>query len=648
MPVRGPGSPVIPPRAPAAAPRVTDRPTIPVTGNDAQLNVDGSGAPVNAAARPKATLDLNEILAAPEPRRGVLLWRLIGNASLRAGLALGSTRAELPAGAEVERPGLRFSTDGREVTITLDGEARAIDTRAPRPEDALFALRAFSRALVRDGETDPAVARFFLPLFGSDGAFVTGGAAVLDEEQRFQTPKLVCWDFNGTVERFGDGRPRPDMAGGTSALRRRGAMSVLTTTIGPEKPERFLDEQGVSFVTHYGRAEVRPTKGNKEYRGIAAEHGVTPAQAPGVMAVFGDSRTDIPSDLPGVVFFHNDANTPAPAAERLLMELDRAGDGHLADGLASILGGLPAIDGSKRAQVGPIAFTVEMRDSGSAQRPCLIPTIHEVSVSLDAGETAGLLRAPPPPNDLDARAAYKLALEHLADALPPTDVPAALRGAQGSRGEAPARAAVERRAAWRAHEVEQAKTFLRERAAGFVSAPIGADSVIGQLRALASLGEPSVARELPALAQSAVDVAPAAERETLAALETFAGELRAKVASARATALRFFPRSDPGDARALSVLTRAAKNPVPVDARGRERIVEAVDAVAASPVGAEALLANIADGLDDALAKARDKVKERFAERKDRSGEILGAVANAGAFAADTAAAWRDIDAALR
>jgi len=624
-----------------------DRPALPVTARDAAFNLDGSGAPVNAAARPKPTLDLSEILAVPEPRRGLLLWRFIGHAALRAGMAAGQSTGELPAGVSVERPGLRLSSDGNTVDIELDGERRQIDPRRVNGGDALFALQAFSRALIRDGETDAVAAQLYLPLFGPDGAFVRGGAEPLPADARFRTPKLLCWDFNGTVEQFGDGRTRPEMAGGAQTLRRRGAMSVLTTTIGPEKPEQFLEQHGVSFVSHYGRAEVRPTKGNKQYRGIAAEHGVSAARAPEVMAVFGDSRTDIPSDLPGVVFFHNDARTPAPAVERVLMELDRRGDGDLAAGLAELLGGLPPLGEKRSARVGPIELTVEMRDGGSPQEPCLIPTVHAVRVEFNAAALTNVLREVPPPTDLDARGEYRLGLEHLAAAMPLGDVAAVLSGVAGTPGEAASKAAVERRSSWNDVVTHGALDFLQKNATAWTHAPLSADAIVQELRALAGVESPAVARQLPALAQALINVGPDAERATLDSLDAFADQVRGLVGRARVTAPRFFPSSAPGDPKILRVLSRAVKNPVPLDAGARQRILDALTAAVATPVGDDATLAAITDGLDEALLAVRKSVSERFAERGARKDEILGAVAGAMSRADVAAAAWEHVGVAL-
>src|SRR5581483_4053002 len=106
----------------------------------------------------------------------------------------------------------------------------SIDVRAPNEDDALFALRAFDRTLLKGGAIDVDVARFYLPLFGPDGAFVRAGARGLDEKQTFKRPHMFCWDYNGTVERFDDGRTRAALSSSTAALRRRGGMSVLTTT----------------------------------------------------------------------------------------------------------------------------------------------------------------------------------------------------------------------------------------------------------------------------------------------------------------------------------------------------------------------------------------------------------------------------------
>lgn len=314
------------------------RPQMAVSLNDAALNTDLSGVVVNAAAAPKHTLDMAEILRAPEPRRHELTRRYREFLSVHAGGAVAATGSDLPPSGALARAGARAVIDGARVTLEVMGEARTLDTARPlrRSEaDALLphALATLERLLFTPTGVDKGAARLALFLVGPTGLLSRGGAPALEDDQRFRNPKLLTWDFNGTVEKFGDGRTRGGLPTSARALAQRGALSLITTTISPEKPEDFLVEAKVEFGGYYGKNEVRPTKGNKQYLGIAAAHGISPADAPGRMAVLGDSATDIPSDLPGVVFFHNSARTPAPAVELLLKAFDDEGAGHLARGL---------------------------------------------------------------------------------------------------------------------------------------------------------------------------------------------------------------------------------------------------------------------------------------------------------------------------
>ena len=51
------------------------------------------------------------------------------------------------------------------------------------------------------------------------------------------------------------------------------------------------------------------------------------------MAVVGDSSTDQPGDVAGILFFHNSSDTPAAAVEMLLREFDTLGKGSIRDGV---------------------------------------------------------------------------------------------------------------------------------------------------------------------------------------------------------------------------------------------------------------------------------------------------------------------------
>ncbi len=640
-------APHVEPKAIGAGPG--HRPTLPVTGNDEPRDRAFASVGIHPAGHKSPALDLEAILAAPEDRRDTLLWRFIGNAALRAGLALGASQTRLPASLTVTRPGLRMSTDdGRVVVVTLDGETRAIDTVAAHAGDAAFALRALDRALVRDGEVDAGAAAFFLPLFGPDGAFVRGRARGLPDDALFARPKLVCWDFNGTVERFDDGRTRADLPGSTACLRRRGGVCVLTTTMRPEKPELFLESHGVSFVAHYGDKQVRPTSGNKAYAGVARAHGVDPAEARHVMAVFGDSRTDAPQDLPGVLFFHNDAATPAPAVELLLAELDRRGRGSLADGLVALLDGLPATGENKRASVGPVSFVVELRDTGTPDAPCLVPTVHEVAVHHTVDELVRVLRKMPPPSKLDARALYRLALEDLADGFPLADVPAVLRGVAGHRGARAVRAAVNRRLAWHDEATARAREELLDKTPPWVRKPTAVDDLLRRLRALVELGDPALASRAQAVARELVDDASAAERDMLASIAAHARSLRAHVKKAQKAALPLAPGAPPPDPR-IPLLEAVARDPVPYDPERQAQQIEAIDAILTSGplVGSAPLLKRILERLDEKLPKERKTLRKRFAARRDRADEILAAAAGADDVAARTPTALEAVREAL-
>jgi hypothetical protein len=627
------------------APQVSEDLGLPVTRTDAPLNIDGSLIGVHEKARPKATLGLDEILRAPAGQQDRLLWRFVGAVSLRAGLAIGKTSSEVPDGLSLSRAGATAEVGGGKVKLSLDGDGeRTIDLAAPNANDGVFALRVLERLLLKDGAVDGDAARLFLGLLGPGGA-LTGPA--VDDDQRFTSPKLICWDFNGTLERHGDGRTRPGLPVSTSTLRRRGAVSALTTSIGPEKPERFLEENAIDLVGYFGGKEVRPTRGPKAYAGVLRAHGVPVDEARHLLGVVGDSKTDIPSDVPGVVFFHNSAVTPAPAVELLLAELDRVGGGSLADGLESVLGGLPDVGDEKRAQLGAISFTVEMRNGGDDANPNWCPTVHEVRVDYAPHDLAARLEDVPPKEDLDARARWRLAVEHLGEAFDEARVPALLDGLQGQTTTATAVGAIDRRLAWRQHEVGEARK-LAAGLEGWLSAPLSAKAEAGRLAYLLALGDGEVAGQLEALAPRLAGLIDQAEPANLAALEAHADAVTDLVDKAKARALPVVPGAPRGSDDAMRVLERAARAPVPLDGKRQEEIREALAAVIDAPrAGTGPLLEQIATKLGESLHKAKQTVGKLFAERRAQTGALAAQLTGASALATQREAAHDEMAAAV-
>src|SRR5262249_54841324 len=157
--------------------------------------------------------------------------------------------------------------------------------------------------LLSQREIDPDVALVFQRLLGAGGIFALADLA--PDGYRFGKPLLLCWDYNGTVE------GRDGMADTVADLKRMGAESALTTSVFPENYETSMEAQGIRFNAYFGGDRVRQGDVHKTYAAIAASYGISAEQAPDRVVVIGDSTTDAPGDLNGVLFLHNDNRTSA-------------------------------------------------------------------------------------------------------------------------------------------------------------------------------------------------------------------------------------------------------------------------------------------------------------------------------------------------
>lgn len=604
-----------------------DRPQMPVSLLDAGLNLDRSGTRVNEAAPLKHSLSAREILLAAPERKDELVRRYCAFLSTLAGGATSKTQQPTIADLELAHAGAMASLQNGTLKLSAAGQTATLDIRQTYTSASAAAaldtaLLTLERLLFTAQGVDPRAAELTLFLVGGDGLLTRGKRMPLRAEEAFTNPKLLCWDFNGTVEKFGDGRPRGDLSRTSRAMQRRGATSLITTTIAPEKPEAFMLDHRMSFGGYYGKEEVRPTKGNKSYRLLAEAHGISEMEAPARMVILGDSKTDIPSDLPGTLFLHNDAMTPAPALELLLNTLDQLGQGSFRDGLNALTHG-PLKPGEKRQdlQVGDLKFDVEMRDgSNNPLAKFWVPTLCRVRVALDATELTERIANPPDKSDVNGRARMHLALEHLAEGLTETDVPSVIKALQNTQGARAGLAAVDRRLAQRETEIENGRKSVETLSELFAS-PAPLQQVANEVLTLLVLGDHEVAHKLPEQVSRLSQIAEEAEPQVRAALEEDAKHMRMAAQALVEQGVPFYAGAALGNTGQR--LERITKSPLSLSAEQRKKTLEFLqsDEVLRLPGGREAGM-QILQQLSRALADASEKVEEIFALRKSAQAEF--------------------------
>ncbi|MEQ8273577.1 MAG: hypothetical protein RMA76_23700 [Deltaproteobacteria bacterium] len=412
---------------------------LPVTPTYARLDLDGSALRIGREARPTTTLSAAEILRSAPERRAELLRRHrdflahVSGASTttaprrpvttsRAGFDLVATersvRIDAPDGrwvevdlADPERP--RVTSDGKERGAAME-----------RLIEGFEALLVGRGALGIRFDPKPGVKALFAYLLGPGGALNPQATPNVPQAQRFDHGKLVCWDFNGTVERERNAGFRPDIGFVTDNLNQMGALSVITTSVDPRAVEETMVRANLHFNAYFGADEVRPTRGKKQYAGVAAAYGLDAKDAPHHMVTIGDSATDQSADLAGVVFLNSDSDTPAEVIQRFLYQLDRAGDGSFARGLERTLS--RALDAEPQSlRLGELAFDVALDDANGA--PC--PKVTNLRVALDTHALLDVLAAPAPRHDLDGAASYAMALRHLENDCDETTLAAVARNA---------------------------------------------------------------------------------------------------------------------------------------------------------------------------------------------------------------------------
>ncbi|MFH1807680.1 MAG: HAD family hydrolase [Pseudomonadota bacterium] len=657
-----------------------------VTARDADLNRDGSSVRLHPDARPTATLSVPEILAAPAERRSQLLQRYSALLHSCAGAAtssdvdLGSTALRIqdgPWSLEVANrvvtvTGSADRAQPRTLRVdlsTLDAPALSLDppAGAQRGEALALLLECFGHLLFKSSHraanaaVDPNAARVFELLLGPGGVLNPQNSLRIPATLSFKSPKLIAWDFNGTV---GDGRDhfRPDMREVADNLHRMGAVSVITTTIDPLPVEKLMTEAEIRFDAFFGRKEVRDYPANKHYTGVAKHFGLDARTAPDRMVVVGDSATDIPSDLPGVLFIHNDDSTPAEVIQLLLHALDDRGEGSLVRGLDLLLDGHDPATAPVQVQLGRIAFVVELRDGGAPGSPCPVPVIHEVRVNYSTAELCQTLAEIPPQASLEARTDHDLALRFIEGPLAAERLPEVLRGLGDAADLGSVVAAGQLRLEQRAALVEHARKLAEQLLTSPGEQPM--DELLELCGQLARVGDGTTARLLERFVDAFPVLNSRARPAALRQLDQDRDQLRQLLARARiarpqagpapsaAERARLQPATEEDflgrHARAIKKLfEQAAADPLAAPAPLRAALLKKLEVYIEQPfAGVGDVLGQMADALDDSHSRARQALVDIFAEREARAGQLPALLPLARSAARQQEALWADVEAA--
>lgn len=155
--------------------------------------------------------------------------------------------------------------------------------------------------------------------------------------------KLVCWDYNGTIEGYDYNAHsriiRPNFAEVLKALRADGYSSVVTTSINKRSVEDGLKAIGLDTLidgVFGGRRSKR--RDAKDYKDVLKAMQVPEDQAPQDVVVIGDKPHDHPGDLEKVVFIYNPEGhrTDARVVQKLLAELYQRGNSHFYRGFEAL------------------------------------------------------------------------------------------------------------------------------------------------------------------------------------------------------------------------------------------------------------------------------------------------------------------------
>ncbi len=620
---------------------------LPVTPTYASLDVDRSAVRIGREARPTTTIGAKEILRSAPERRAELLRRhrdFLGHVT-RASTAnpelgkLSASRAgfDLTATATAVRID---APDGRWVTVDCTDPERPVlaSDGAERGAALERLIEGFEALLVGRGlfglRLDPkrGVREAFAYLLGPGGALNAQATPNVPPTQRFAHPKLVCWDFNGTVERERNAGFRPDIGFVTDNLNQMGALSVITTSVDPRAVEETMVAANLHFNAYFGGPEVRPTPGKKLYEGVAKAYGFDAKDAPHHMVTIGDSATDQSADLAGVVFLNSDSDTPAEVIQRFLFELDRAGDGSFARGLEATLE-RPLDAEPQSLSLGELAFDVALDDRDGA--PC--PKVANLRVGLDTDALLDVLERPAPPNDLDGAARYALALRHVENQCDESTLAAVAARAGATADPGAVLASLALRQSRRTEEVRVARAAATGIDSWLDDHP-SAKAVEALVDFIATAGDPAALADLQAWAPTYAARTAACHD---AAKATLASDF-ARLGDALDGAMnRTTKRSSPGrDRERLDAVQNAIEHlPEQVD-----RLIELLDETEATRDLAPALRA-IAEAFPDLRAMAEAELDAKFTARAEV--DVPARLAGADAHAVRRTETWRTNDAAI-
>lgn len=603
-----------------------------VTSSHADLNADGSVVVLGERAQPRATLSMDEIRAAPTGRREELGQRLAGVLTLWAGTRLGTLAADpLPSGtatrgrwfAHADPAAITFGAeDGRRVVIERrDGRVHLSGAgfgTAPSLQQAReLALEAFSQLLggaQSADELDPTAAALFLAVMGPAGVLAADVTEPSTPNQRFRSPKLIAWDFNDTLQ-DDDGRFRPGLSDAVTALNRMGAVSVLTTSISPEGPEEVLRAEAVPFVGFFGNAEVRPTRGEKRYEGVAHEHGLTNVRSQHQMVVIGDSATDLPGDGAAGLFINDKVMVPASAIELLLHQLDERGDGSLIHGLDHALGGELAAGEMRKVAVGPLELTVSARQTPAGRT---VRVINEISISLSNDELAARLGAA---GAGATGSTERLAREHLSWSLQEERIPEVLTQVRNlGRDPSAAIEATERRLQLWSEDATWARA-VGARLEEVVAQPLQFRQIVNLAHRMANAADPEAAEAILRVARTFRPLNDSAEQVLGAGLERYGAEVGLHEAANDPAQWQL--SSGEARAKAIRILHRALQSPVPLAPDRQAVLLQALEHTRddARPEVRELRKAFVRS-VEEAMPGARVELSSVFAERRARADEL--------------------------
>jgi hypothetical protein len=629
-----------------------------IIGRDfGHLNRDGSMVRVNAGADPTPTLSVEEIKNSGPSLKRELLRRYVHFLSVASGA---STTAELPS-----RP-VRISSGeftltatpqgkitlserkGRTLEIQLGGEKPAIDMKpASEPTAPLeMMVEVFERMLLMRGslaqvrsERDPEALALFDLLLGPAGVLNPDNTLSVDSSERYQNTKLHFWDYNGTVERYSGMQPvfRPGMADVSKTMIRMGAINAITTSMPATKPAEWMMDAGIKFNAHFGKDEVRSGRGgNKEYRGLAQAHGISVSQAPHRMMVIGDSATDAPreGDLPGVIFLHNDADTPAEAIQLLTHALDRMGNGSYAKGLEAAVGG-KITDRPQKVTLGSIEFSVSIpRPDGNYTGDG--PVLTDLRLASSDEGIAERLSQKPQQEQMSAFAEYQLALRSVEDGLAESRMLPVIDKINSFAEPDAVLSAIEKRQARRRSEEQTARSRV-SKLKDAIGSPAVAEDIYRTAAAIARAGDVEAAKGLKTIAADFEKLNDAARDAHKEDSREFAKELGEAID-------RVLGQS--GDSKVGGRAEMMLKDGLTQNA-GWDLIRTIEELRGCNAKDVKKLLEPIKAQIPEWLKKSERGADDFFGRRKSLGGELRRMATQAEEIASRRSAAWERIDGAI-